>query len=265
MGGLREIIKTLLPEQVKYQYRLLRKFRKKRKLEKEYAGNNVVCNICKRSYKIFEPFKNVENEKCTNCISMKRHRLLYRFLQDRTYLFQTSDRLKLLHFAPEKAYYKIFSKKENIEYYPCDLEPENYVFNRKSRIYKKDITNIDFDDNTFDVILCNHVLEHILDDATAMQELYRVMKKGAWGIFQVPIDFKRATTYEDFSKTTPAERYIAFGQVDHVRWYGKDYPNRLRNAGFEVSEIKYTDEFSEEEKFKYGFPEKESIYLCYKR
>lgn len=264
MSNIREIVKKFLPETLKFNYRLFRKYRKRLILEKAYAGNKVECIICNHKYRIFEPFKNIENEKCTNCISMKRHRLLYKFLKDETNLLSGQNTIKLLHFAPEKAFYDIFSKMDNIEYYPCDLEPENYQFYRKSNVTKIDITDIDFKNNYFDVILCNHVLEHILDDTLALNELYRVMKNGAWGIFQVPIDFSRDVTYEDVSKTTPEERYKAFGQMDHVRWYGKDYPKRLGNMGFQVKEVRFTDEFSDEEKFRYGFPNKESIYLCYK-
>jgi SAM-dependent methyltransferase len=264
MNKIREIIKTFLPEPVRYTYRQLRKYRKRKNLERQYAGNKVTCVICSHNYRIFEPFKNIENEKCTNCGSMKRHRLLYKYLWDYTQIFSTTENLNLLHFAPEKAFYKIFSKNENIRYFPCDIEPDSYKFFRNTKIYKVDITEIAFKDNSFDVILCNHVLEHIVDDGSALRELYRVMKKGAWGIFQVPIDFNREKTYEDPTKTTPEERYAAFGQMDHVRWYGNDYPERLKKAGFKVSAFRYTDEFSAKEKFKYGLPEKESIYLCYK-
>ncbi|MDT0686859.1 class I SAM-dependent methyltransferase [Autumnicola psychrophila] len=196
---------------------------------------------------------------------MKRHRLLYHYLINNTELFSSKDSRNILHFAPEKAFYDILSKMEHLNYYPGDLEPENYKFYRKTNIYKVNITNLHFEDNFFDVILCNHVLEHIMEDEVAMAELYRVMKIGGWGIFQVPIDFHRDKTYEDPTKTTPDERYQAFGQLDHVRWYGIDYPERLKKAGFEVHDIRYTDQFTAEEKFKHGFPEKESIYLCYKR
>ena len=266
MNQLREIIKNLLPKTLKYNYRLLRKYGKKKRLERAYAGNNVECLICGHQYRIFEPFKNIENEKCTNCISMKRHRLLYKYLIEETNLFnKNSVKKRLLHFAPEKAFYDLFTKQSNIDYYPGDIEPTLYQFYRNTKINNVDITNISFPDNYFDVILCNHVLEHIIKDKEAMAELFRVLKKDGWGIFQVPIDFNREETYEDFSKITPEERYKAFGQVDHVRWYGNDYPKRLSQAGFEVYDIRYTDQFSKEEKFRYGFPEEESVYLCRKK
>ena len=265
MGKFRELFKSSLPESLKYRSRIIRKYQKKRRIEKKLAGDRVKCIICGKSYHEFEFFKLWENEKCPSCLSMKRHRLLYHYLINETRLFSTSKKIRLLHFAPERAFFDIFSKFPNIEYYPCDLEPENYKFYRKTKIHKVDITKIDFNDEKFDVILCNHVLEHIIDDHKAMKELYRVLRKDGWGILQVPIDFNRSKTYEDATKTTPEERYAAFGQMDHVRWYGQDYPDKLREAGFRVDDIKYTAKFSPEEKFIFGFPQKESIYLCHKK
>ena len=104
---------------------------------------------------------------------------------------------------------------------------------------KADITNLPFKDDSFDVIFCNHVFEHIPDDDKAMQELYRVMKKGGMGIFQIPLDVTRAKTFEDDSITDPNERAKIFGQYDHVRVYGLDYFEKLRLNGFKVEEINY--------------------------
>ena len=126
-----------------------------------------------------------------------------------------------------------------------------------------DITDIPFEKDTFDFILCNHVLEHVPDDKLAMSELYRVMKKGGNGIFQVPIDYGRATTYEDWTITTPEERKKAFGQHDHVRWYGQDYKLRLHEAGFSVHEDDFVKKFSSEDIYKiwaYSFRIDLSLY-----
>jgi ubiquinone/menaquinone biosynthesis C-methylase UbiE len=132
------------------------------------------------------------------------------------------------------------------------------------KIIKADITNIPFEDNSFDIIICNHVLEHIPDDRLAMSELYRVMKKGAWAILQVPIDYNRETTYEDFTITTPEGREKFFGQNDHVRIYGRDYPDRLKSVGFSVMEDDFIKSFSEEEISKFVFTPSELIYFCKK-
>lgn len=197
--------------------------------------------------------------------SLERHRLLWKYLNKKTNFFNTGKTIRLLHFAPEKQFYDIFSRNKNIEYIPCDLFPEYYNFQGEVKIAKVDITNIPFANGYFDVVLCNHVLEHIPDDRLAMSELFRVMKKGAWAILQVPIDYNRETTYEDFSITTPEGRELAFGQNDHVRWYGRDYKERLTETGFKVTEDDYVKTFSPEDLFHYGLLASELIYYCEKK
>lgn len=243
----------------------LRDYRVQKHL-KDFEGDAVFCPICSSTFKIFESrgVTRRKNAKCPRCGSLERHRLQYKYLHEKTELFNPKTKVRLLHFAPEKFFIQLFSSKANIDYYPCDLSPELYKTKGKVKIHKVNITEIPFPDDHFDVILCNHVLEHIPDDKLAMSELYRVMKKGGWGIFQVPIDYRRETTYEDFSITTPAEREVAFGQNDHVRWYGKDYINRLSRAGFAVKEDDYIKSFSEAEQFRFGFISSELIYFCRK-
>ena len=119
-----------------------------------------------------------------------------------------------------------------------------------------------FESNSVDVVLCSHVLEHIPEDNKAMSEFYRVIKNDGWAILQVPVDYTRAETYEDFSITDPGDREKAFGQHDHVRWYGRDYKNRLANVGFTVTEDDYVKSFSTEELFKFGLMSSELIYHC---
>src|SRR5690606_40783340 len=130
---------------------------------------------------------------------------------------------------------------------------------------KADILDLPFEDESFDVIFCNHVLEHIEDDQKAMGELFRVMNKGGWGIFQVPMKTGLEETYEDFSIKDPKERQKHFGQYDHVRWYGMDYFQRLKNAGFEVDINFYSKQFSPELRKRYGLLENEILPVVYKR
>lgn len=111
---------------------------------------------------------------------------------------------------------------------------------------KMDITDIRYPDESFDIIICSHVLEHVPDDVKAMSEFHRVLKKNGWAILLVPIA-AMDKTYEDFSIVTEAGRLKAFGQSDHVRKYGKDYIDRLRSAGFNVTVIKKEELASEEE------------------
>ena len=164
-------------------------------------------------------------------LSLERHRLLWLYLQKETTFFTKPH--KLLHFAPEQAFYKRFKKLPHLNYTTTDL-------NSPLADVKADICNLPFADNTFDTILCNHVLEHIPDDKRAMEELYRVLKPGGWGIFQIPQDMNREHTFEDDSITDKKERAKIFGQYDHVRVYGRDYFDRLREVGFTVTEVDYT-------------------------
>ena len=188
-------------------------------------------------------------------LSLERHRLLWLYLTRETDFF--SKPLKVLHVAPEQAFYQRFKNQKNLTYITTDLySPLADV--------KADLCALPFEDDSFDVIFCNHVLEHIPDDAQAMRELYRVMKKGGWGIFQVPQDINRAHTFEDDTITDPAERTRIFGQYDHVRVYGLDYFDRLRQVGFEVEEIAYSTHFTTEEIERYRIVPQEILPLCKK-
>lgn len=259
MGEIKKLIKTFVPDYILKLYRDSTRF-------KPYRGNEVYCPICKSHFNKFGPFGVIEREnaKCHKCGSLERHRLLWKYLNEKVDLFNTDSKIKLLHFAPERSFYNIFSKTRNIDYFPCDLSPELYPFNGSVKVLKVDITNIPFNDNYFDVIICNHVLEHISDDKKAMLELYRVMKKNAWGIFQVPIDYGRVLTYENINLSTPAERKKAFGQEDHLRIYGQDYTERLKSVGFKVIEDDYVKRFSKSELSRLGLISSELIYYCEK-
>ncbi len=256
---MKNLLKKLLPNGFKEKYRDYKKKKRKNALD----GKGVTCVICNSTYKEFAPYgmPKRSNARCFNCGSLERHRLIWKYIDDKKLLNKS---LSILHFAPEKVFYKLFSTSEDIEYVPCDLMPEIYNYDGNTIIQQADITDIPFDSNHFDFIVCNHVLEHIPDDRLAMSELFRVMKPGGSGIFQVPLDYNREHTYEDFSITTPEGRAEAFGQHDHVRWYGRDYKDRLANVGFQVVEDDFVKTFSKDEQFKYGFMDSEMIYFCKK-
>lgn len=126
-----------------------------------------------------------------------------------------------------------------------------------------DITGIPFEEDSFDVIICNHVLEHIEQDRKAMQELFRVLKPGGWAMLQVPLD-GRIVTYEDHTIVQPEERERFFGQHDHVRRYGLDYKEKLEKVGFEVKVDQFVKEFSPEQIYRYGLKANEDLYVCSK-
>jgi ubiquinone/menaquinone biosynthesis C-methylase UbiE len=140
----------------------------------------------------------------------------------------------------------------NLDYLTTDL-------NSPLADVKADICNLPFKDNEFDIILCNHVLEHIPDDTKAMEELYRILKPGGFGVFQIPQDLNRETTFEDDSINDKKERAKIFGQYDHVRIYGRDYFDKLRSVGFKVEEVDYTARLSEDEIIKYCLAKGEII------
>lgn len=221
-------------------------------------GNTYTDPIDGKSFKSFLPYgygNQRNNVLSPSTLSLERHRLLWLYLQNETDFFTASK--KVLHFAPEQAFYKRFRKQKNLAYTTTDL-------NSPLADVKADICNLPFKDNSYDVILCNHVLEHIPDDTKAMQELYRVLKPGGMGIFQIPQDLKRETTFEDDSITDAKERAHIFGQYDHVRVYGRDYFNKLRSIGFEVVEEDYTNKLPQQDVARYCLAEGEIIPVCYK-
>lgn len=216
-------------------------------------GTTHTDPIDKQSFKKFLPYgygSQRDNVLSPSTLSLERHRLLWLYLQNETKFF--TRELKLLHFAPEQAFYRRFKKLKNIDYTTTDL-------NSPLADIKADICNLPLEDNTYDVILCNHVLEHIPDHQKAISELFRVLKPGGWGIVQIPQDLARETTYEDDSITDAKERTKIFGQYDHLRVYGLDFPNFLEKAGFEVEMIDYTKQFSQEELDRFRLAEGELI------
>lgn len=221
-------------------------------------GDRYTDPIDGRQFKRFLPYGYESpraNVLSPSTLSLERHRLLWLYLKKETDFFTAGYRV--LHFAPEQAFYRRFRKLKNLEYTTTDL-------NSPLADVKADICNLPFEDHSYDVILCNHVLEHIPDDTKAMQELYRILRPGGWGIFQIPQDLGRAVTFEDDSITDKKERARIFGQYDHVRIYGRDYFDKLRSIGFEVKEIDYTSILSPEEVEQYRLALGEVIPLVKK-
>ncbi len=224
-----------------------------------YRGNNVQCPINGKTYREFLPYGRINprpNALCPDSLSLERHRLMWLYLKERTDFFSAPQ--KVLHVAPERCFLKIFDSMPNLDYITADLEsPLAKV--------KMDLHRIPFDNNTFDVVFCNHVMEHVRDDIQCMKEINRVLKPKGWAIIQSPVDLSRPTTYEDPNVVTPQEREKAFGQDDHMRVFGADYGNRLRSAEFEVIEDEYVKELPEATVQWYALPPNEIIYLCKKK
>ena len=223
-----------------------------------YRGNEFTDPINGKSYRKFLPYgyvKQRDNALSPGTLSLERHRLLWLYLNNETNFF--SKTLKVLHIAPEQCFYNLFKNLKNINYTTFDL-------NSPLADIKGDICNLPFKENSFDFILCNHVLEHINDDKKAMKELYRVLNKNGTAILQVPINQKSSKTFEDSSIVDKKERIEKFGQYDHIRLYGLDYFKKLESFGFKVDPLKYSKEFTESEIIKYGLIKDEIIPVCKK-
>lgn len=223
-------------------------------------GNRFTDPIDGKSFRKLLPYgykKQRPNALSPSTLSLERHRLMWLYLREETDFFTKDSQQNVLHIAPEQCFYKRFRKQKNLEYITSDLDsPLADV--------RADICNLPFEDNEFDVIFCNHVLEHIPDDKKAIAELYRVMKPGGWGIFQVPQDINRKETFEDDSITNKEERTRIFGQYDHVRVYGLDYFDRLREAGFTVKEIDYTKKIAPDLLERYALQKGEILPVVFK-
>ena len=238
----------------------------------EFMGDDFICPFCQKSFRHFLPtgikadiFENNqilgggyrENAVCPRCSSLDRERHLYLYLKEKTDIF--NSKRKVLHIAPESNLKVELDKNKEMEYLCGDLYPPE-----GKGIIKLDVTDLPFKDSYFDVIICNHVLEHVPDDRRAMGELFRVLKTGGWAILQVPISDSLDKTYEDSNIVTPEERLEKFGHSDHVRLYGKDYFKRLEEAGFHIELYNYFKEHGSNMADKYGLLKDENIFICYK-
>ena len=196
-----------------------------------------------------------KNALCPGTLSLERHRLLWLYL-DRETNFLSSN-LKVLHVAPEQVFYKKFKKLKNWEYFTFDL-------NSPIADIKGDLTSTNFKDESFDLIICNHVLEHIKDDKSALNEIYRVLKYNGTSILQVPINLRREKTFEDSTIKSKIQREKYFGQYDHVREYGLDFKDRVEQSGFKVQMINYSKKISKDLIIKYGLMKNDLIPIAKK-
>lgn len=218
-----------------------------------------ICPVCGNELRVYLPYGAHMrfNVDCPWCASKERHRAYWLYWNKIN--FFNGKKIRLLHFAPERIFFDKISKLEFIDYYPVDIDPDKYGVKEKA-----DITNIPYEDNMFDAIICNHVLEHIEDEKKALSELKRVLKTDGVAFLNVPVFRNYETTLEKPEYNTPELRLEYYGQSDHVRRYGRDYDERLRRAGFLVKEISINEDYSQEEVDKYGLNRWECIYECRK-
>lgn len=227
-----------------------------------YLGKGKQCPLCGCQRRKFLPYGYVtsrENALCPNCLSLERHRLLWLWLVRESDIGRGAMALpKMLHIAPEVALMRKFRKmyaSTPDRYVTADLESPLADMHF-------DVQQIPLEAESFDAIICNHIMEHVEDDGKALRELYRIMRRGGWGVILSPVELEREKTFEDDTITDPAERTRIFGQYDHRRIYGRDYAARLREAGFEVYDIDYKNELSKAEQELYALPADHLYIVC---
>ena len=227
-----------------------------------YLGKGKQCPLCGCQRRKFLPYGYVtsrENALCPNCLSLERHRLLWLWLLRESDIGRGAMALpKMLHIAPEVALMRKFKKMyaNNAErYVTADLESPLADIHF-------DVQQIPLADESFDCVICNHIMEHVEDDGKALGEIYRIMRHGGWGVILSPVELEREKTFEDDTITDRAERTRIFGQYDHRRIYGRDYAERLRAAGFEVYDIDYKNELSKAEQQLYALPADHLYIVC---
>ena len=227
-----------------------------------YAGRGRTCPVCGAHRRKFMPYGYVvqrEDALCPSCLSLERHRALWLCLTDSNTGLTFGG--TLLHIAPEACFKRRLRKimrRADGRYVTADLESPLADLHF-------DVQQIPLADGSADIIICNHLLEHVADDRRALSELYRVLAVGGWGVLTVPVDLTREATFEDDSVTDPDERTRIFGQYDHRRIYGRDYERRLRDAGFDVRVIDVAASLSDAECREYAVRRDEPVYLVFKR
>ncbi len=223
-----------------------------------YFGLAYRCPVCNSRLRRFRPliekhYSRLSAKRCPVCKSLERHRWVWLYLNEKTNLFDGQPK-KMLHIAPETRFARLFQKIRGMDYLSGDIEPGRAM-------ETIDITDIRYPDNTFDIIYCSHVLEHVPDDKKAVSEFFRVLKPGGWALILVPITGEK--TVEDAGLTDPEEKRKKFGHPDHVRICGLDYSDRLRHAGFEVAIENPSEHISKETMRRYGL-NKTTLFFCKK-
>ncbi|WP_170124350.1 class I SAM-dependent methyltransferase [Breznakibacter xylanolyticus] len=239
-----------------------------------YFGNSCICNVCHSRLRYFRPAGLAhevidelmiiggglyEHDICPVCLSSYRQRSLMLYLQKNKLIRNYAS---VLHIAPEVGLYRALKKNISGQYVCGDFDPQLYA--EIDSMVKIDVTKIAFPDNYFEFILCNHVLEHIPADLTAMKDIYRVLAIGGTAILQVPISLLLSETREGNGFENEEQRISLFGQKDHVRVYAMDYVNRLKSVGFLVSMVPVNSLIDSGNDGKMHLDEREILFVCSK-
>jgi len=218
-------------------------------------GGNVFCNVCESSFLTFLPAGDEPraHTRCPRCLSIDRQRQLWHVIKP-----NIMQQTRVLHISPEKGLSSRIRKFNGIVYYAIDYFTEGY--NYPSYVQKMSLLDLKFENNSFDLIICSHVLEHIQDDKQAIKELFRVLNEKGVCYIIVPHFEELSETYENARIISPEERIKHFGQHDHVRKYGLDIQDKFIKAGFNVNKTTGVENMSQNEKLKYGFLHAEYIF-----
>jgi SAM-dependent methyltransferase len=250
------------------------------KVSPDYIGDKYMCPLCQAKLAYFSPLPmfylremyehqfvhsifqsetlNIEHYECPACHCSDRDRLYLLYIEHILQNTEKSRKIRLLEIAPAPQLRKALQQNEQIEYRCGDLFMDGVDD-------KIDITDMNvYADESFDVFICSHVLEHINDDLRAMRELHRILKPGGWGITMVPINLALEEDYENVNATSASERWKHFGQDDHVRMYSKPgFVGRLTEAGFRVEQLG-VEFFSKAAFEKHGIHPRSVLYVVKK-
>jgi SAM-dependent methyltransferase len=224
-----------------------------------YRGDRYFCPVCRTGLRTFvtkrSVFRTNPDGYCPRCDAKARHRRLWLWLEERTNLLK--DELRLLEVAPWWSLSRRLASLPNLRFEAVDRERAGPHVTLVG-----DLVSLPLAEGSFDAALCIHVLEHVEDDRGALRELHRILRPGGWAIVSVPIRLDRAT-HEDPTITDPAERQKVFGERSHVRWYGADLADRLREAGFEVA-LDLASSIPDEVVARHGLRRDENLFTCRK-
>lgn len=252
---IKKILKKILPNHIGEYYFFLKLWISSLVLK----GNNYYCNVCEIGWRQMGDFGKRKNVMCPKCFSLERHRLVYSYLINNTNIF--SAKLSVLHFAPEKCLNNKIRLNEKLSYVTADLMNQHIFGLEVIPQVVMSVADIKFANNNFDIVICNHVLEHVMDDEKAMKEIYRVLKPDGFAILQVPINYNTKEILEDYTLSS-IEREKQYGYRDHVRFYSESgYKRRLEKNGFSVELNNHVEDLDH----KYlSLNPNEKLFICKK-
>lgn len=245
------LLKKLLPPNLRLSLRML--FWRARGVV--YLGQNVHCPLCTTSFRTFLPFGKPMRAQamCPRCNTVERHRLLWFYLVNELHI--ETRPLKVLHMAPEPIIQDRLKQLKNLDYLSADLVSP-------VAMQHVDLQALPFANNSFDLILCSHVLGHVPDDRKALRELCRVLRPQGVLLLQDHVNPQLHQTQEFPDSLTAQQRMTLYGQPDRCRNYGADFISRLQQEGFKVEAVDYTPPFSQKELQRLGLTYRETLYLA---